>query len=51
MLAEVKLRHNEDHVHYWTIEIPDDMKQLVKKHKQLDAQPNEVSTLILFYML
>jgi len=34
-VAHVKIVHTEAHVHYWKIDVPEDVKQFVEKHADL----------------
>lgn len=42
-VAEIKLSHREDHIHYCPIDIPDDVVKYVTKHA-MHQTPTQVNT-------
>lgn len=39
-VARIKIEHFEDHIHYCTIDVPEDVKELVRA--SLDKTPSQV---------
>jgi hypothetical protein len=42
--AFVKFRHEQDHVPYWTIDVPTEIQQYV--HKNIELSPTQVCSLL-----